>query len=530
MYAVANMASDARAAQVVMSLCTKHTTEEMDMYCHVCKKATCTKCISTDHIGHEMDTIAKFSRQLTNNRARFLTDLTAIFEPKRRRKTRTFREVKCHNDCVLSNNMKSLEERREQLHQVVDELINKELNICHSHNAKFFSRIFRKLEEKHNKEDRQVEKMLSVFEKTTMTGLDIIEYYEDLRLRVVRMESCVDTNQFLDRLVYREGKINKNELERMVGAMMDSSEMQRENEKDMVVSRKGKKLSFERKAKETTIVSRSPEQLSSFHFQDSKVQDICPVSQDEAWITYKDNKNYILISKDGKQRDSVPKEAENAGFFVADDRSIINCDYHKQVVQRIDPSGKTTNIMNTSPLRPVTVGKALNGNILVTLVDKWSRSRTADSKRIALMLTPEGEEIQSYVFDHDGATPALSFPTRPGQNYNSNICVLNHFAVAPNTYKANVCVFYEDGGLKFVYNGQSEDFDPEGICFDSLSNIICADFNCNNLQVINSEGEFLRYLLTSESCVNLPRSIALFKSVLWVGSGGGEIRVYRYRE
>ena len=525
-----DMASDATAAQVVMSLCTKHVTEEMDMYCHVCKKATCTRCMTTDHICHDMDTIAKFSRKLTINRAKFLTDLTAIFEHKRRRKTRQFREVKCHNDCVLSNNVKSLEERRKQLHQVVDELINKQLNICQSHNAKFFSRMFRKLEEKHNTEDCQVEKMLSVFEKTSMTGLDIIEYYEDLRLRVVRMESCVDTNKFLDRLVYREGNINKNELERMVGAMMDSSEMKQDDKDEMMVSRMGKTLSLERKAKETTIVSRSPEQLSSFHFQDSKVQDICPVSQDEAWISYKDNKKYMLINKDGKQQESVPKEADNAGFFVTDDRSIINCDYHKQVVQRIDHSGKTTNIMNTSPLWPVTVGKALNGNILVTLVEKWSRSRTADSKRIALMLTPEGEEIQSYEFDQDGATPALSFPTRPAQNFNSNICVLNHFAVAPNTYKANVCVFYEDGGLKFVYSGQNEDFDPEGICFDSLSNILCADFNANTVHILNSEGEFLRYLLTSESCVSMPRSIALFQSVLWVGSGGGEIRVYRYLE
>ena len=125
--------------------------------------------------------------------------------------------------------------------------------------------------------------------------------------------------------------------------------------------------------------------------------------------------------------------------------------------------------MNTSPLWTITVGKALNGNILVTLVEKWSRSRTADSKRIALMLTPEGEEIQSYEFDQDGVTPVLSFPTRPTQNYNSNICVLNHFKEEPNSYKANVCVFYEDGELKFVYNGQSEDFDPEGI---SLTNCL----------------------------------------------------------
>ena len=332
------MNSDARAAQVVMLLCTKHTTEEMDMYCHLCKKATCTKCMTSDHIGHEMDTIAKFSRKLTSNRARYLGDLTAIYELKRRRKTRQFREVKCSNSNMLSVNITSLEGRREQLHKVVDEMIDKELNTCQSHNSKKADGL-RKVEEAHSEKDGAIEKMLDIFDKTTMVGLDIIEYYEDLQSRVLRMESTVAIDQFSERLVYREGKVDRNELQRMVGTVMDSNEMEGEDDKAMMVSRMGKKLSLERKAKEAM---RSPKLLSSFHYQDATVQDICPVSHDEAWVTYKDNKNYILTNKDGQQQEYVPKEAENAGFFVTDDKSIINCDYHKQVVQRIDQSGKTT--------------------------------------------------------------------------------------------------------------------------------------------------------------------------------------------
>ena len=422
------MASDVTAAQVVMLYCTKHTTEEMDMYCHQCKKATCTTCMTEYHLGHKMDTIAKYSRKLTNNRERFLGDLTATYDLKSRRKTRQFREVKCHNDFVLSNNVNTLEERREHLHRVVDELIDKELNTCKSHNTEL-TEDFEKVEKKHIDEDGAIEKMLTVFEKTSMTGFDIIEYYEDLKARVDSMDSDVDVTQFVDRLLYRKGDVDKIQMQGMVG-----------------------------NTKEAALETPSPIQLSAFCNEESTVRYICPVSRGTAWVTFGVNKQFLLINKDGQQLDSMTREAENAGFFVTDDNSIITCNYHKQVVQRIVHSGETTNITNTSPLRPVSVGKALNGNILVTLVDVRSRSRTAESQRKVVMLTPVGDVLHEYEFGEDGSTPLLSFPMRPTQNYNSNVCVINVSALDTGKYQGQVCVFYEDGGLKFVYSSKTEEF------------------------------------------------------------------------
>ena len=46
---VVTMASNVISAQSAMLFCPKHPTEEMDMYCHRCKKATYTKCMAGDH-------------------------------------------------------------------------------------------------------------------------------------------------------------------------------------------------------------------------------------------------------------------------------------------------------------------------------------------------------------------------------------------------------------------------------------------------------------------------------------------------
>ena len=522
------MASDVTQAQAVMLFCTKHTTEEMDMYCHQCKKATCTKCMTTDHVGHEADTIAKFSRKITNNRVQFFGSLTATHELKRRQKTRKFREVKCLNENVLSNGKNSLEKRRQKLHRVVDELIDKESDICQSQNYKLTDGIGN-AEKKQAEADTKIGSMLAVFQKTTMTGIDIIEYYEDLRSRVESMGSDIDVKQFIDRSTYKEGKVDKDEMQRMVGNVLTRCETQpmydeiKSIDKDKQVSRTTKEM-------DTNTVLLFPEQLSAFQFQESMVLSIYPVSRGKAWITYDRYKQFTLLSKDGLKLDSIQKDVVNAGLFVTDDNGIINCDYHKQLVLKTYHSGKPTRIMNTSPLFPITVGKALNSNILVTLVDKWSRSRTAESQRKVVMLTPGGEVLHEYQFGEDGSTPVLSFPTCPTQNYNSNVCVSNRYEVATKKYKGNVCVFYEDGGLKFVYSGQSDDFHPQGMCCDSLCNILCTDLNDNAVHIINSEGKFQRYLLTGNACVEKPGAVALYKSLLWIGSGGGEVRVYRYQE
>ena len=74
---VETMASDVISAQSAMLFCTKHSTVEVEMYCRRCKTTTCTTCMMEHHLGHEVETIAKFSRNLTNNRAGFLGELTA---------------------------------------------------------------------------------------------------------------------------------------------------------------------------------------------------------------------------------------------------------------------------------------------------------------------------------------------------------------------------------------------------------------------------------------------------------------------
>ena len=339
---IANMAMQYIDAQAAMLYCEKHPSEEVDMYCRRCKIPACTTCIRKDHSDHEFDTIAKLSRKLTNNRESFLKDLITKYERKTKPKSRKFCETKCCNENVLSNNVNSLENKRQQLHSIVDELIDKEVNKCQTHNDKFGNDVD-KLEQKHNESADKIQRMLTTFENTTMVGLDIIEYYEKLCSLIEEKGVALDLEKYCDRLVYREGEVDQYGLQRMVGEV-----------------------------EEAERVPGSPEQVSAFRYKDSQVYDIRSGSHDDAWITYLSDRKFMLLKIEGQLQDSVPKQTDLASFFVTDDKSFISADSNKQVVVRINHASKTTNIMTTSPLHPEYVGPALNGNILVSLVDEES--------------------------------------------------------------------------------------------------------------------------------------------------------------
>ena len=627
------MANMANAAQAVVLYCEKHPTEEVDMYCRRCKTPACTACLRTFHNDHEFDTIAKYSKRLASDRERFLKDLTAKYERKRKPKRRKFHEVKCHNDHVLSCNVKLLEERRAKLHSIVDELIDNGMKTCQTNNAKLTADLD-KLKQKETETDDKIQEMLTTFEKTTMTGLDIIEYYDRLRSLVESMESDLDVAKYRDMLVYREGEVDRGQLQRMVG---DVKEVKKESENDKPVTAKTepqkqaivetepkkqdientepkkqviakmelkKQAIAETKPKEQDIENTEPmkqakadsnhaeqkeartffsvfrskknvkefkkvsepkgiekftesdetkkaseskeivkvtetlkakkasgsrDQLSAFRYNESIVWDIRPVSHDEAWIKYKEIDQFMLLNKSGQVQDTVPYTANYRSFFVMNDKDFISYHHGKQVVVSIEHSGETSTIMNTSPLYPVHVGPALNGNILVTLADGEELTRTADSQRKVQMITPGGEMLHTYEFGEDCLTPIFTAPFRPTQNFNSNVCVINQYDTADGNARSDVCVFYEDGGLKFVYSGHGGEFYPTDICCDSLCNVICTNILDSSVYVIDSDGAFLEYLLTRDTCVTMPSAVALYRDALWVGSSFGEVRVYCYK-
>ena len=276
------------------------------------------------------------------------------------------------------------------------------------------------------------------------------------------------------------------------------------------------------------LVANSP----SFTHKDAYVHTIRPISNDKAWITYEGEKEFTLMHENGKCSLSLKKDCRAHSFVVMKDNRFVHIDFHKQIIFKIDRSGETSIIAKTGQLHPFQVGEALDGNILVSLVDEFSFMRTRESQRRVQMMTPGGQVLHTYEFGEDGSTPAFTCPLKPIQNYNSNVCILDEYQTqreSKTIHRGKVFVFYEDGKLKFTYNGHGAEFHPYDICCDSLCNIICGNDFDKTVHILDSEGTFRAYLFTKDTCIAAPASLGLHSNALWVGSQNGEVAVYRYK-
>ena len=486
-------------AQAAVLHCHKHQNEEIDLYCKQCREPICSECARTDHLGHDIETIASWSRKLINNRDGFLSDVRSTFASQKKRKDRIVRETKCRNATLLKKKLKSLEKKRDEMHKTVDKLIDQQKTECKLYSDKL-SKDVKHLEKTFKKEEGEIVKMLDTFEKTTTKGLDIIEYYDKLCSRVNLME-IQRFSEYYDRQVYQKGAVDSDQLKQMIGSV-----------------------------KETTSAPKLTENSPAFTYKNGRVHTIRPISSDKAWITYMDENEFALLHESGNCIRSAKKYSQGHSSVMTKNKSFVHVDFDKQIVLKIDRSGETSIIAKTAPLHPFQVGEALDGNILVILVDEVSGTRNPQSQRKVQMLTLGGQTLHTYEFGEDGSTPVITGPFKPTQNYNSNVCILDEYQTQGRTKsdRGKVFVFYEDGDLKFTYNGHGADFRPFDLCCDAFCNIICGNWFDDTVHIIDSEGTFLAFLLKWGTCIADPRSLGLHSDALWVGSKNGEVAVYRY--
>ena len=486
----------AKQTEVELVLCIKHPDEEMDLYCKVCQTPACTICLKTDHAGHDFDTIAKLYSKIMNRRSDLIHELETQVASKGSHNRRHISDVRSRND--TDRMVRDVEQKREEIHKAVDALIDTYALSLNVHGAKLRDEVSEK-ENAFERDESNVLKMIETFRNTTMKGVDVIEYYEQLKSKVHALPTLNIPDCF----------IAKVDLARK----MDRGNVQ--------------KLTIE--IREGYRETHAVQQVSSFQHRSSLVHTICAVSSDEAWITYKDAKKFELFQGDGQCINKLTKDTKTHSFILHDD-SILLCNGDKKNIMKFDMSGKKSAWIDLSPLRPRSIGHALNGNILITLVDELECSRKKESERKVKMLTPGGEVLHTYEYGHDGSTPMFTSPECVFQNYNSDVCVMNRYKIRENQLRGEVCVYYQDGGLRFVYKGHDNEFNPWGIACDSMCNIICINPYDKTVHLVSSEGAFVKYILTRDTYVtSWPSSIAFHKDILWIGSDRGEIHVYKYK-
>ena len=474
---------------ILMPTCGKHRDEEVEIYCHTCKKAVCTTCVRKEHANHDFVTITKLIRKLTISRQTLLQETRNTVRRKFLANRRNISQTIHCNETLLSMKRSQLEVKRKVMLQAVNEIIDYQLDATTANNENLNAEV-KKIEKRQLEKEEEVMRKIENFAEATMEGFSLIETYEDLK-SVVDNIPCIDLTKFRDRKTYREGEVDHKSLTKMIGEVVDISSARQKMKK-----------------------------MSSFRYKPTRISAIRPISLSCAWVLQKNDEGSALLSVDGSvQKTSMARKPWNP--------LEVRSNFQNKTIVKISDSGDEEIIMSTAPLYPVHAKETMNGNILISLVDQISGTRNPNSVRKIQMVAAGGQLLHTYQYGKDGQTPVLTYIYRVRQNYNLDICVVNLYELSKSDCRGNICVFHEDGGLKFIYGGKGTDHCMTDICFDSLCNIMCANAQ-GDIHLIDCDGTFLTFLFSRKVCLQAPTAIALDGDVLWIGSENGVVEVYRY--
>nr|XP_022337250.1 uncharacterized protein LOC111133289 [Crassostrea virginica] len=280
-----------------------------------------------------------------------------------------------------------------------------------------------------------------------------------------------------------------------------------------------------------TLMS-SPVLQKSLSVTDVYCSNISCVTPDRVWVS--DGDNLILSdTATGKQLHSVEHLLySRTGIHTVNcDSELIYIDKDRNI-NKLSSDMKTTTTLikhTDTTWRPECVYcSPSSGDLLVAM---YRDTYTYTGK----VMRYDNTGKHKHSIPHNDNTPhdLYKLPCYITENNNGDVLVSGHYR---NTwFQGAVVVTSGEGVHRFSYTGppSGSGLWPHGICTDVMSHILVSDFNTETVQMLDRDGQFLSYLLTTQSLGihDRPRGLSydVTNHVLYVGSwGNNTLSVYRY--
>nr|XP_022337227.1 uncharacterized protein LOC111133281 isoform X3 [Crassostrea virginica] len=250
------------------------------------------------------------------------------------------------------------------------------------------------------------------------------------------------------------------------------------------------------------------------------------VTPDRVWVS--DYDNIILTdTATGKQLHSVEDPLQYSGDGI----HTVNCDSELIYIDKDENINKLSSDMKTTATlikhtdttwtpRCVYCSPS-SGDLLVGMcTDKYPRT--------GKVMRYDNTGKYKQTIPHDDNTPhgLYKYPVFITENNDGDVLVSDW---------DRVVVTSGEGVHRFTYTGPplGSGLAPQGICTDVMSHILVGDFFTDTVQMLDRDGQFLSYLLTTQSPGIHGRPLGLSydvtNHVLWVGSRyTNTLSVYRY--
>ena len=193
--------------------------------------------------------------------------------------------------------------------------------------------------------------------------------------------------------------------------------------------------------------------------------------------------------------------------------------------------------MDTEHLKPNYICSTINGDTLLTLVDKAYHELSHDSQRRLVRYSKVGREIARAQYDK-GGEHIFTLPGQVRVGYSGTIVAVTNETDEEN---AHLVIMDNKLTLKMRYLGDGKiisgdrkfqmipgrRFFVNDVDFDAHDNILVAESHSRSVQMLDCKCRMLRTLIQEAS---IPWAISMNEyGEVWVGLENGKVKVYRHR-
>lgn len=246
---------------------------------------------------------------------------------------------------------------------------------------------------------------------------------------------------------------------------------------------------------------------------------VSAINEKEAWCGhgFGCSKNLVLIQTDGKVKKRVKLDNRFYDLTTSVEGDVFITEDQGHMILKYSSEGKISTFSDMKPYKTQGLCMTAAEDLLVCLCKENDNKVT----RVSM----DGEIKQN--IPDDQQKTLFKNPQLVTENINGDICVVDGLN--------KVIIVNKDGRLKFTYpdadHSEHTLEDCHGITCDKLGYILVSDWNNNEVHQINSEGQFVKFVLTYEHDIQEPWGLSIDDNgQLWVGNDGGiKVTVYKYR-
>ncbi|XP_060063736.1 uncharacterized protein LOC132544149 [Ylistrum balloti] len=505
------------------STCSDHKGRRLDLYCEKCDQLICLTCLSTTHRSHPLCELSEITPQKKQEITNFInkTEQNDLVE---------VREYITSADSLLKDNTSHFEKLSQQLKNQTDQLKH-ELDLFTAQTLSVYkqmeednTRMIQKYKQELEMYNRQLKQQLQECKVTLQRGSHLDIYDTDIHSSL-----HLPVKPVLGTVIFTPNTNPQHHLQQAVGTIITSGQTtdqdrsisvshdQGQSSKQQQTGVKGKKAVISKALlSETKVVKEweSPCYIGS----------ICPTTDGQVW-TWDYSDTLTLLNREGEVVQKVTHTANITDISLSPTtHTLWVCDSKNNIMELV--SGRLTNKFRTKE-RPQCICVTASNHIIVGM------------KKHICKFTTQGQMVLTTMAVGTGK-PLVYTPYRMSEcPVTHNVTVIDFNDVSDGgDGNGRVVVMDTDFQEVFVYRGDIPStykqtpqtgrvtFDPYGVVYDSVGNLIIGDFNNRRVLLLSGGGEFLRIIYTDRvgtEAVGIDR-----EDVLWVVFGYNNVKLLQY--